>query len=154
MLTRIQRSKESGYSLVELLVAMVLLSIGFLAMGNMFVASIEHSKQGRHDMIALNSASEILERIRAVPFDDVYSLFNGVDTSDSTTVPSEARNWASHVKKQLGPTGKVVIHVYKKGDKPDLSSIGLMEVEILTSWTERARERTVRTSTYLVRMGA
>jgi type IV pilus modification protein PilV len=150
---RKNRSGE-GFSLVELLVAMVLLSIGFLAMGQLFLASLEHSKQGRHDMAALNTANEVLERIRSVPFDNAYSLFNGIDTSDSTSVPPEARNWAAHVQEELGPTGYSVVNIYRTGDKPDLTANGLMEVEVLTSWVERGRRRTMRTSSYLVRMGS
>ncbi len=148
------KRRSDGFSLVELMVAMVLLSVGFLAMGHLMLASIEHSKQGRHDMIALNTASEIIERIRAVPFDDVFSLFNGLDTSDSLSVPPEAREWVNHVRSQLGPTAYSVVHIYRTGDKPDLDAPGLMEVEVLTSWVERARQRTMKTSTYLVRMGS
>lgn len=154
MIKKFRKSDCSGFSLVELMVSMVLLSIGFLAMSQLFLASVEHSKQGRHDMAALNTASEAFERIRSVPYDDAYSTFNGMDTSDSTSVPPEARNWATHVKKELGPTGVAVVNIYKTGDKPNLTAAGLMEVEILTSWVERGKRRTMKTSSYLVRMGS
>ncbi len=150
---KLRKSECEGFSLVELMVSMVLLSIGFMAMSQLFLASVEHSKQGRHDMAALNTASEALERIRSVPYDDAYVTFNGMDTSDSISVPPEARNWATHVKSELGPTGVSVVHMYRAGDKPELTATGLMEVEILTTWVERGRPRTMKTSSYLVRMG-
>ena len=91
MLTKIQRSKESGYSLVELLVAMVLLSIGFLAMGNLFLASMEHSKQGRHDMIALNSASPTVRTCSQVMPERSRSARAFINGSSST--PSTIRSF-------------------------------------------------------------
>jgi len=148
-----KRKDERGFSLVEVLVAMVLLGFAMLAMGSLFLSSMEHSRQGRHDMVALNLASEILERMRAVDFDEVEPLFDGMDTADSSSVPSEAREWADHLREELGPTGNATVTVYSEGEKADLTR-GLVEVEILLSWTERGRERTAQTSTYLVRMGS
>ncbi len=132
---------------------MVLLSIGFLAMGQLFLASIEHSKQGRHDMAALNTANEVLERIRSVPFETAEDLFDGMDTRDSTSIPAEARNWATHFREAVGPTAYAVVNIYDEVDKPGELETGLIEVEVLSTWVERGRERTMRTSSYLVRMG-
>jgi prepilin-type N-terminal cleavage/methylation domain-containing protein len=146
-------ARETGFSLIEMIVAMALLGFAFLAMAGLFLASSEHSKQGRHDLIALNSANEVLERMHAVTFDDIKPLFDGVDTSDSASVPAEARNWAVHLAEYLGPTSRSTIEVFDENDKAELPR-GLLEVDIRTSWTERGRERTMRTSTYIVRMGS
>ncbi|MBN1826277.1 MAG: prepilin-type N-terminal cleavage/methylation domain-containing protein [Candidatus Eisenbacteria bacterium] len=148
-----RQNKEKGFSLVELVFAVGILALAFLAMGRLFVTSIEHSRQGRHDMIALNSANEILERMRSIDFDDVPDKFDGLDTADSASVPNEVRVWFRHMRENLGPTARCEINVFDENEKAQLTN-GLIEVEILTSWTERGRERTMRTGTYLVRMGS
>jgi prepilin-type N-terminal cleavage/methylation domain-containing protein len=142
-----------GFSLIEMILAIALLGFAFLAMGKLFVASSEHAKQGRHDLIALNSASEILERMHAVRFENVKGLFDGIDTRQESTIPTEARNWAVHLREHLGPTAWGTVSVLDEHDDAALPR-GLVEVDIRTSWTERGRERTVRTSTYVVRMGS
>lgn len=149
----LRNDRQAGFSLVEMVLAISLLGFAFLAMGKLLVTSSEHSKQGRHDTIALNSASEILERMRAVDFDHVKSTFDGVDTADSSSVPLDARNWARHLKQNLGPTSRCRIEVYDENENPDLAR-GLVEVDIRTGWVERGIERTIRTSTYIVRMGS
>ena len=145
--------KQDGFSLVELMVAMVVMSIGFLAMSHIFMAAMEHSKQGKHDMAALNLANEILERIRATPYEDVYATYNGMKTADGTTIPAAARNWATHAAQDM-PHGDFVVNVYKKGQKGYITKNGILEVEILATWQERGNQRSMRTSTFLVRMGS
>ena len=145
--------KSGGFSLVEAILAIALLGFAFLAMGKLMVASGEHSKQGRHDMIALNASDEVLERMRSVDFDLVKPLFHMVDTADSSSVPVEARHWATHLAENLGPTARGQIRIYDEKDDPQLTR-GILEVEILTSWVERGRERSMHTGTYIVRMGS
>ncbi|RPJ41346.1 MAG: prepilin-type N-terminal cleavage/methylation domain-containing protein [Candidatus Latescibacterota bacterium] len=148
-----RRAARGGFSLIEMVIAMALLGFALLAMGRLFLASSEHAKEGRHDMIALNAANEILERMHAVDFTDVKGLFDGVDTVEESTVPAEARHWADHLAEHLGPTARSTIQVFDLNDDAELPN-GLLEVDIRTSWTERGRERTMRTSTYIVRMGS
>ncbi|MBM3319112.1 MAG: prepilin-type N-terminal cleavage/methylation domain-containing protein [Candidatus Eisenbacteria bacterium] len=144
---------RSGFSLIEMILAIALLGFAFLGMGKLFLASSEHAKQGRHDLIALNTANEILERMHAVPFESVKPLFDGIDTRQQSTIPTEARNWAVHLREHLGPTAWATVSVLDENDNTALPR-GLVEVDIRTSWTERGRERTVQTSTYVVRMGS
>lgn len=152
-MSALRREGQDGFSLVEMILAITLLGFAFLAMGKLMVTSSEHSKQGRHDTIALNAASEILERMRAVEFEEMKKLFDGVDTTDSASVPAQARNWARHLKQNLGPTARATIDVYDENERVELSR-GLVEVDIRTSWVERGIERSIRTSTYVVRMGS
>ncbi|MFH1277456.1 MAG: prepilin-type N-terminal cleavage/methylation domain-containing protein [Candidatus Eisenbacteria bacterium] len=148
-----RRNGPAGFSLVEMVLAITLLGFAFLAMGKLMVTSSEHSKQGRHDTIALNSAGEILERMRAVDFDQMKKLFDGIDTDEIASVPAEARNWAGHLRENLGPSARCLIDVYDENERADLSR-GLVEVDIRMSWVERGFERSIRTSTYVVRMGS
>jgi prepilin-type N-terminal cleavage/methylation domain-containing protein len=142
-----------GFSLVEMVIAIALLGFAMLSMGRLFLASAEHGKQARHDLVAANAASEVLERMRAIPFDDVKPLFDGVDTASPSTVPAEARHWAQHLAENLGPTARATIQVFDENDDTELAR-GIVEVDIRTAWTERGRERSMRTSTYIVRMGS
>ncbi|NNE08887.1 MAG: type IV pilus modification protein PilV [Gemmatimonadetes bacterium] len=145
--------KQDGFSLVELMVAMVVMSVGFLAMSHIFMAAMEHSKQGKHDMAALSLANEILERVRATPYEQVYATYDGMTTTDLATIPSEARNWATHAAEEM-PHGEFNVEIYKNGQKSYITENGILEVEVLASWQERGNTRTMRTSTFIVRMGS
>ncbi|MFH1680766.1 MAG: prepilin-type N-terminal cleavage/methylation domain-containing protein, partial [Candidatus Eisenbacteria bacterium] len=124
-----QARGRGGFSLIELMVAMALLGFAFLAMGKLFLASSEHAKQGRHDLVALNSANEILERMHAVGFEELKHLFDGIDTDEGATVPAEAREWADHLREHLGPTARATVDVFDENDDSELPR-GLVEVDI------------------------
>lgn len=145
--------KQDGFSLVELMVAMVVMSIGFLAMSHIFMAAMEHSKQGKHDMAAMTLANEILERVRATPYGEIYATYDGMTTTNVATIPVEARNWSTHAANEL-PHGDFDVNVYKNGQKSYITQNGILEVEVLASWQERGNTRTMRTSTFIVRMGS
>jgi type IV pilus assembly protein PilV len=61
------RSSEVGASLIEVLVAMLILSFGMLALGNMLSMSIQLPKLSGYRATAANLAASHVERIRANP---------------------------------------------------------------------------------------
>lgn len=59
--------RQSGASLIEVLVAVLILSFGLLSMGAMLSFSVQMPKLSGYRSIAVNIASELVERIRANP---------------------------------------------------------------------------------------
>jgi len=60
-------ARESGFLLVEVLVAMVVVAVGILALAGLLQASTRHSKLGQLRVTATLLAHDIADRIRANP---------------------------------------------------------------------------------------
>jgi len=73
----IQRSNEKGFSLIEVLVALVILAVGLLAIAQLQVVAINTLSFSRHMTTATYLAERQLEFLRTVP----------LDTDDPSTPP-------------------------------------------------------------------
>jgi prepilin-type N-terminal cleavage/methylation domain-containing protein len=78
---------EKGFSLIEVLIALVILAIGILVIAQMQAAAINGLTFSRHMSIATQIAQQHLEYLRALPFDEmsasVCPTVDGVDQKDS-----------------------------------------------------------------------
>ena len=80
--------KSKGFSLIEVLVALVILSISLLALAGLMVQSTKNSSWGSHLTEAATLAQDILERFRGVrPQTDIPEGTN----SDQVTAASGIR---------------------------------------------------------------
>lgn len=62
------RSGEAGFTLIESLVAIVILSFGLVAIANLFVVATASNRTGNLVTVATAEASETMERLKVVPF--------------------------------------------------------------------------------------
>lgn len=62
------RRNESGFTLVEALVAMVVLAVGLVAVANLLVVGAASNTIGNHSTNTTTIATETLERLRDIPF--------------------------------------------------------------------------------------
>lgn len=65
-----RRSGDAGYSLVEVLVGLLIFSIGALASGAMIVASMQQNQLARERSVASSLVSQRLEELRSRPWFD------------------------------------------------------------------------------------
>jgi prepilin-type N-terminal cleavage/methylation domain-containing protein len=70
-MTTIRRS--DGFTLVEVLVATAIAGIGFLGLAATHIASVRATAFGRNVSIATNMATESIETMRRLPYDEVVS---------------------------------------------------------------------------------
>ncbi len=63
-------SKRNGFSLIEVLIALVLLTVGLLALGGMQIVSIKGNSFSRGVTQATVLAQDKLEELRELPFAD------------------------------------------------------------------------------------
>ena len=77
---------ENGFTLIEALVAMVVLTIGILSIYSMQVVSIDSNSKSSHVTIASNSAAELVERIISTPHDDLIDS-DGDGTNQDNGAP-------------------------------------------------------------------
>lgn len=65
---RCDGSRRSGFSLIEMMVAMTVLGFGLLGMLMMQAQALDHSSRGREGSSALSIARNIFEQMPRVPF--------------------------------------------------------------------------------------
>lgn len=76
------RQSEQGFTLIEVMIAFVVMMVVSLAIGAVFFYSIQNNVGGSERALAMGVAQQQLEQLRSVPFND-SSLAAG-----TTTVPT------------------------------------------------------------------
>ncbi len=128
-----KRSGEAGFTLVELLVALMMLVVGILAVGQIFAVSSRSAALGRTETTALCLAREIEEKILSESVDQVPAMFDGVDTDDPGTITLPCATWAAHIASQLGPNGRGRISVFDDVQDPEILP-GMFSVQVIVTW--------------------
>jgi len=143
----------TGFTMVELLVALVMLSIGVLAVGRLLIFSQHHASQGRRETIAVTLAEEIREKVLSSEFIDLVATYDNVDTRLPGTVTAACAEWAAHVAEQLGSTGAGEIDVLEPSEDPEIVA-GMLTMVISVSWEQDGSTRTVPLRFSICRMGS
>lgn len=99
MITTIKQ--ENGFSLLEVLIALVILAIGLLAIAQMQITAIKGNAYGSEMTSASSLASNTLERLMALPYPNVAPLTGPPPDASSTSVA------ASIVGGTLDPLGAI-----------------------------------------------
>jgi len=83
---------SNGFTLIEILVALVILSISLLALAGLMVTTTKNNSFGSHMTEAATLAQDKLEELRAVRWLDIPEG-TGSDQKSGATGISYARNW-------------------------------------------------------------
>jgi type IV pilus assembly protein PilV len=134
---RIQHSGQKGFSLVEVLITLVIMSVGMLGIAGLYVQSMQAGRTSmlRHHAVTL--ASDVADRIRANPraavayIDPVGAdnncVLGGVDCSPAQMAAHDILVWKAQAADTL-PGGDVTI-VFDNSVVPPT-------YEITISWNE------------------
>jgi type II secretory pathway pseudopilin PulG len=77
---------EAGFTLVEAIIAILILIVGLMGITNLFIVAASSNSAANKGTATATEASEILERLKAVPF---LTLTTGGDlNSDQGTIPN------------------------------------------------------------------
>jgi prepilin-type N-terminal cleavage/methylation domain-containing protein len=79
-------SSEAGFTLIEALVAMVILSFGLIAVTNLFLVGGTSNKAANHGTGATAQAVEVMERLKAIPFTTLMAATGGNLDSNTGSV--------------------------------------------------------------------
>lgn len=82
--------KSRGFSLIEILIAIVILSISLLALASLMVTTTQNNSFGGHMTEATTFAQDMLERLRVSPWENVVS---NADRVTGSTGINYDRNW-------------------------------------------------------------
>ena len=94
------RRDEAGFTLIEALVAIIVLAFGLMAVTNLLVVAAASSTVGNHSTAATTAASETMERLKSrrfqslTPGGDVEAgtMGNLPDCDETPTIPPAAPN--------------------------------------------------------------
>ena len=111
-------SKQSGYALVESLVAILVFTVGIVGLLKTQGSVIAEQSQAKFRSDAAYLATSIIGQMRA----DVTNLASYSNTSDSTCSSSLCQDWIAHVTNTL-PLGHATIGVNQSTGQVDVSVI-------------------------------
>ena len=133
--TETEQGPTAGFTLIELMIALVLLSVGVMAAAQVFAVANRHTSHAREETAGVCLAQEIREKIMSEAFEDIYSIFNNIDTNVPATVPTTAATWATHLASELGPRGRGQVSVSPPVQDATIP-IGMVAVIVTISWRE------------------
>jgi prepilin-type N-terminal cleavage/methylation domain-containing protein len=92
-----------GFTLIEVLVAIVILTVGLLAVGTMQISAIRGNFMGGNTSIALSLASEKMEDLLNSDFNDppgVQKLTDRITGNNATLSSTTAVDWDEYVSEE------------------------------------------------------
>ena len=84
--------KSKGFTLIEVLVALVILSFSLLALAGLMVTTTKNNASGGHVTEAATFAQDKLEELRAIKWEDLLDG-NKTDQQGGSTGINYTRNW-------------------------------------------------------------
>lgn len=115
----------AGFTLIEVLVAMVIFSISSLAVSSLMVGSMQRISDNGQSSEAISLAQKALEGLRSAPYDDLA-------TGSDLDIPSSTG----------GTTFDVNWRVYK--DNP---MVGVKKIVVTVTWDHKGATKTYETET-------
>ena len=86
-------NKPNGFSLIEILIALVILSISLLALAGLMVTTTKNTSFGSHMTEAATFAQDKLEELRAIRWQDIPEGASN-DVKTGSTGIDYGRNWS------------------------------------------------------------
>lgn len=125
--------QENGFSLLEVLIALVILAIGLLAVAQMQITAIKANAYGSGMTSASSLAANTLERLMALPYNDGQLTANAWQQDNITRVEGGVNN-AGYIRE------------YQVED--DSPRPGMKQITVRVVWTDsNGRPRNVTMAT-------
>ena len=136
--------RESGFTLIEAMIAIVILVFGLVAIAQLFVVASRSNVTARQATATADASSEVMDMLMARPYDD---LSEGGGVADTDMTPGTAPTGYSQVKDVPG-VGRVLTCWRITSPSTNVLAIHVRsQVVGLMSGLSRAEFVTVRTRT-------
>jgi len=125
-------SIQRGFSLVEVLIALIIMSVGMLGIAGLYVQSMQAGRTSLFRHHAVTLAGDVADRIRANPragavYEGAGVDFNcvgaGIDCDEVEMASTDILLWSQQANQSL-PNGTVTI-VFDNGTNPPTYSIAV-----------------------------
>ena len=140
---------DSGFSLIEVIVALGLLAAVLLSVSGLFIRGSQSVNSGRDLTEATSLATDIVEQMDKWGFTQLYTNFGVANTSGAFTVTSlvntQAQTWQPAITAKL-PSSKATITVTPLGGATFAAATGA-RVQVTIDWTLNLRPRNVSLET-------
>ncbi len=139
---RMQKDKQAGFTLIEVLVALVVVSVGMLGIAGLYVHGMQAGRTAMFSHQAVTLAGDVADRIRANPrAGAAYAgdgannncVAGGVDCSEVEMAAHDIFVWAQQAQNSL-PNGNIQVQFNGATVPP--------EYTITVGWTEPGENRT------------
>lgn len=105
-----RRGNSTGFSLIEVLIAVVVLSVGLLALASLQASLTRASVVAKQRTVALSTANKIMEEMKSFPVNASYKTFGNIAAGSLTTTSSEvgatfSASWAVSDLYRCAPDG-------------------------------------------------
>ena len=131
-----QRDKQAGFTLVEVLVALVVVSVGMLGIAGLYVHGLQAGRTAMFSHQAVTLAGDVADRIRANPrAGEAYAgagtdnkcVAGGVDCNEAEMAAHDIFAWTQQAQNSL-PNGTIQVQINNATVPP--------EYTITVGWTE------------------
>ncbi len=85
-------TKSDGFTLIEILVALIILSVSLLALAGLMVTTTKNNSFGNHMTEAATLAQDKLEELRAIRWENISEGLN-TDQQNGSTGNNYTRDW-------------------------------------------------------------
>jgi type IV pilus assembly protein PilV len=133
---QIIRDKENGFTLVEVLVSLAIMSVGLLMLVGLQATAITGNKSGFGMTVATSLGQQALERLQTLPATTSASLTAGTHTAstDAAIVPNQTVNGVTFTRSYTVAT--------------DTPIAGVRTVTMTVSWTDKGSHQVAMTGRY------
>lgn len=144
-----QRYKDAaGFTLVEVLVALFILSVGILGVSNMFITAIKANALGRNLTVANRLAQNLMEQVKTQTFGEVL---NDLDNNTGISNKIVSGTAATATFKEAEATGglNAVTYTVTLTQVADSPITGLNTVTVTVTWRDAYGNHTTKVITYM-----
>jgi len=138
-------NSQTGVGLIEVLIALIVLSVGFLASANFQISSMRTNQQARVEAQALVLISDMMDRMRANPEGVRAGLYDNVSTSTLTApaclttsctvtqlADADLFEWSANFESLRNDTNFVPVLPYSPDGSPAVGSVSAPVAGIYT----------------------
>jgi len=146
------RRAERGFSLIEVIIAMGILSGVLISIAGMYVMGGRQVKAGKTMTIATTLSHDIMESFDSLSFVSLYTTLGAASTDTTRTVLSTVStspiySWNTKIIQKLA-NGQASVTILPLGPgTPNFGAATAIRMTVTVTWNELGRAQTVAIST-------
>ncbi len=142
---RVRKRSQAGFTIVELMFAIVVISIFMAAIAAALGTAMRSSRSDTNRMVTSNLAASLMDEVRATDFETLKTAVGPVDIDPAKTVIDGVQYSATRTVQWVPNEGPIV----NCGVGLDAASIAFLRVDITVSWPNMGAVRPVTNTTLI-----